>query len=63
MTKSTTKQDSKPTFREWYEKKYGKLPLYLENAQKKARMAEYEADTAVIKTTKDLFDTIGRILK
>lgn len=38
-------QIKKPTFREWYEKKFGKqLPMYLENAQKKARMKEYQAD-------------------
>jgi type III secretory pathway component EscR len=36
---------NKPTFRQWFEKKFKKqLPMYLENAQKKARMAEYNAD-------------------
>jgi hypothetical protein len=41
MSKSKTSTQPKPTFREWYEKKYGKLPLYLENAQKLARKNEY----------------------
>lgn len=45
MSKSNTPKLSKPTFREWYEKKFGKpLPLYLENAQKKARMLEYKRE-------------------
>lgn len=44
MTKKTV-QVTKPTFREWYEKKFKKqLPLYLENAEKKARMAEYKRE-------------------
>lgn len=32
-----------PTFREWYELKYGtRMPLYLESSVKKTLQAEYE---------------------
>ncbi len=47
------KQDTKPTFRQWFEKKFGKkLPLYLENAQKQARMIEYNADMVALDNVK-----------